>query len=360
VRSKPAKDHWIDLALHGGDMGREDCQAGWHRFYAGLARQLGVTGTLDVGSGLGLIRGRVPGVVTQDVGPGLAVDLAYPVADIPAGSYDAVTCFDVIEHVVEDVTFLRHLRRIARRYVFITTPNWHVSRAANGCHCREHTPAELSALCDAPGDVLTCYAGDGPGDRVREVPAGADHREPHTAVLITKTNALKWAPWYAGRTAPQPYGDSPTYAMGAGWLAGCETVEDWGCGLGHLRALVGPERYRGVDGTPSAFADVTADLASYRSVTPGLFMRGVIEHDHRWREILANAVASFTRRMALVIFTPPAGTTHTIHWVEELGVPDIAFADADLMPLLGGTLRRTQEVASGTGYGRERVYYLEK
>jgi len=52
---------------------------------------------------------------------------------------DVVTCFDVIEHVIEDNHFVKHLRRIAREKIIITTPNFTRSQARNHFHCREYT-----------------------------------------------------------------------------------------------------------------------------------------------------------------------------------------------------------------------------
>jgi hypothetical protein len=53
---------------------------------------------------------------------------------------------DVIEHVEDDVAFLRHLLRVAREAVFLATPNWDRFRATNKYHFREYTADELDAL----------------------------------------------------------------------------------------------------------------------------------------------------------------------------------------------------------------------
>jgi hypothetical protein len=42
-------------------------------------------------------------------------------------------------------------------------------------------------------------------------------------------NEGKWADWYQGVAKPWPYGDTTTYEIGAGWLAGFALIEDWGC-----------------------------------------------------------------------------------------------------------------------------------
>lgn len=157
---------------------------------------------------------------------------------------------------------------------------------------------------------------------------------------------------------PQPYGLSDTYHIGAQWLAECTHIEDWGCGRGYMRTLIPPERYTGVDGS-GTMADIHADLRTYRSNTPGLFMRHVLEHNHDWRDVLANAIGSFTERMVLVLFTPLQDETAVIGMEETLGVPDIAFAMSDLEPFFAG-LNWTVEtlVSEGTQYGVETVFLI--
>src|SRR5262249_32485575 len=139
---------------------------------------------LDVGAGLGLSKGRIPNCTTQDPGPGLAVDLSTAVEDLPDRGWDYVTAFDVIEHVVEDTKFLGHLARIARLGWFITTPNYNVSKAANGCHCREYTPAEFLVLLPDVG--VTLWVGDGKGLHPYQVNRSefSRHDKPHQAALV--------------------------------------------------------------------------------------------------------------------------------------------------------------------------------
>lgn len=166
---------------------------------------------------------------------------------------------------------------------------------------------------------------------------------------------------------PVPYGDDKSYILGADWLKDCTMVEDWGCGMGFLRTLVPPDRYWGVDGTHSPFADLVVDLTQYRSQTPGLFMRHVLEHNWEWEKVLDNALASFTKRMVLILFTPMGvERTYSIPEFEghgEIPVPSISFLHADLVRHFDGAPGINWSwvrISSRTMFGAEQIYYLEK
>jgi hypothetical protein len=174
-------------------------------------------------------------------------------------------------------------------------------------------------------------------------------------------NVGKWAAWYEGLEAPWPYGDTTSYELGATWLAGCALTEDWGCGAGWLRTLIPPDRYRGLDGTASPFCDRVVDLAAYRSTVPGVFMRHVLEHNYEWARILDNAVASFTERMVLILFTPERPVTEAIVFRPDIGVPDIAFRLADITDRFPLDVTYTvQRIPSDTQYGGETILLLER
>jgi hypothetical protein len=185
-RLVPAKPAWADLTERGGGVGREDCQVGWHAL---AARLFAGRDVLDVGAGLGFSRTRLAPAARrlrlQDPGPGLPVDLSCPVAELPPGDAEAVTAFDVLEHVEDDRGFVEALLRVATEAVFLTTPNWLVSRAANPHHCREYTPSQLLALLDGL-PVAGLWAGDPRGESARELDrtAFARHTDPHQAVLL--------------------------------------------------------------------------------------------------------------------------------------------------------------------------------
>lgn len=176
------------------------------------------------------------------------------------------------------------------------------------------------------------------------------------------SNVGKWDRWYASVDEPQAYGNTNTYQLGAEWLKDCAFVEDWGCGKGWFRQFVPEGRYKGIDGSHSKFADEIVDLVTYRSNVPGIYMRHVIEHNYEWKPILINALESFTNRMVLVLFTPLVEETKEIYFNVDPGVPDIAFAESDLIHLFNLTVKsyHKETTANFTNYGGETVYYLEK
>jgi glycosyltransferase involved in cell wall biosynthesis/2-polyprenyl-3-methyl-5-hydroxy-6-metoxy-1,4-benzoquinol methylase len=127
-------------------VGREPCQGGWYEW---VGRTFCKDRTvLDVGagmcSGLEILKSHGASFVQgQDVDkrlkklfPDLIVD---DISYIDSNSFDVVTSFDAIEHVLDDKDFFRNLLRIAKRNVIITTPNFARSAARNHFHCREYT-----------------------------------------------------------------------------------------------------------------------------------------------------------------------------------------------------------------------------
>lgn len=143
-----------------------------------------------------------------------------------------------------------------------------------------------------------------------------------------------YGPWsYRTAQKPFPYDDTESYRIAAKWVSGRGTVTDWGCGTAWMRRFIdGP--YIGVDGAWSTFADVHADLRTYRSDTPCAVMRHVLEHNADWRTIAANFTDSWHDRAALVLFIPPQ-----IEDIDTAGegwqVPDIGVSGPDLFEILG-------------------------
>lgn len=147
----------------------------------------------------------------------------------------------------------------------------------------------------------------------------------------------------------------------AEWVGTESAVEDWGCGGGALARFL-PESclYIGVDGSASPFANVTADLRSYRSSVPAVVLRHVLEHNDAWSSVLDNAIASAHRKLAVVLFTPLAlDETSVMHREPGYGdVPVISFRIRDLlMPLAlaGWDARSTTYDSPDTFYGVETI-----
>lgn len=133
--------------------GREPCQLGWYE-WCGKKYCVGKK-ILDVGAGMcnGL-------KILRDIGSrevwGQDIDSRLKVLDdnllitsidkIPNKSYEIITCFDVIEHVMDDIVFFNHLMRISTQMVIITTPNFTRSAARNYHHCREYTIPQFTNI----------------------------------------------------------------------------------------------------------------------------------------------------------------------------------------------------------------------
>jgi len=178
---------WSDLSKMGGPGGRDDCQFGWHHW---VGTHFSHSTMLDVGAGLGHSRERLAAganeVVLQDPAPGMPVDTCDDVATFAPRSFEVVTAFDVIEHVLDDRAFLRQLCRIARRAVVITTPNYDVSHAANPYHVREYSPSEFLELLAGHTIGLLMVGNSNGTERVTlSDDEFAKHTLPHQAAMLT-------------------------------------------------------------------------------------------------------------------------------------------------------------------------------
>ncbi|MBS1980065.1 MAG: class I SAM-dependent methyltransferase [Bacteroidetes bacterium] len=71
-----------------------------------------------------------------------------PPLPYPDNSFDCVVSFQVIEHIVDDHSFLKEISRVLRPngQAFITTPNRPMSLSRNPWHEREYTSDELANL----------------------------------------------------------------------------------------------------------------------------------------------------------------------------------------------------------------------
>lgn len=152
------KPDFVDLAKVDGTSGREDYQRPWYPWIEPWVRELTV---LDVGAGVSRSKewacpNGAASVTTQDPCAWCGCDLSVDVHELvdKGMRWDAVTCLDVIEHVVDYGRFARALMRLANRRVLVTTPNVLVSQNLREYHYHEFMPDELVQLFEAAGGLL--------------------------------------------------------------------------------------------------------------------------------------------------------------------------------------------------------------
>jgi len=128
---------------------RQAAHAGWYHFIGDLCRGKTV---IDVGAGMcegmKILRQYATRVIGVENDPRLAhLDKDLMISDsldiFGDNSFDAVSCVDVIEHVVEDIPLMNHMKRIARELIVVTTPNYTRSQCGNIAHCREYTISQF-------------------------------------------------------------------------------------------------------------------------------------------------------------------------------------------------------------------------
>ena len=131
------------------DAGRIGGQMGWYEFASDLVCNKTV---LDAGSGFGeglkLLNRTAAMAVGQDIDPRLESERVRveALSDIGDKEFGAVVSIDVVEHVEEDHAFVRDLCRIAREFVFVTTPLWRLKRKLWPFHVREYSFQEFHDL----------------------------------------------------------------------------------------------------------------------------------------------------------------------------------------------------------------------
>jgi GT2 family glycosyltransferase len=208
-----------------------------------------------------------------------------------------------------------------------------------------------------------------PINQIVDAPASGVNPRPWAEMVEPAHQHVKrWYPtpivglWNYGKTGRFRYGDDVTYRHGMAFLDGHGIIEDWGCGFAYARTFVTDSEYVGLDGS-SQWADKIRDLRAYRSDVDCIFMRHVLEHNVDWRLILANAVASFRRRMVLIIFTPFSDSTRIIstsQTVTSVPVPDISFRKEDLTEYFHHLKYSEATFETDTQYGTEHLFYVEK
>jgi glycosyltransferase involved in cell wall biosynthesis/SAM-dependent methyltransferase len=167
--------------------------------------------------------------------------------------------------------------------------------------------------------------------------------------------------WPYGATDRFAYGPDTTYEKGMAFLdQPGAVIEDWGCGTTYARKFVTRGTYVGIDGTPVDGTGKMSDLRRYTSTVDCIFMRHVLEHNAEWRDILTNALGSFTRRMVLVVFTPFEAETRCIDVDRWTGIPTISFRKQDITEMLRHLSYREEAIATDSEYKIEHVFYIEK
>jgi hypothetical protein len=146
-----------------------------------------------------------------------------------------------------------------------------------------------------------------------------------------------------------------------------KTIEDWGCGYGGFKKFIGfRQKYIGVDGSQTKYADKLVDLETYRSKVDAVHLRHVLEHNPNWEKILDNALASFTKRMVLTIFTPFGDETRILTEYPdfsgaEVVMVDIAFKRDDIVSRFAKLEWTSEEdLKTKTQYNVEHIFYLTK
>jgi hypothetical protein len=179
--------------------------------------------------------------------------------------------------------------------------------------------------------------------------------------------AGKWDGWYEDVETASVYGSIETYRLAAEWLARCALVEDWGAGKGGFSIFRDRKTIRGIDGSPTPWADVVTDLAGYSGDCDGLLIRHVLEHNRApvWQQILGNALGSFRERAAIIVFTPfdECDEECELAFCNPPGVPDLSLRSDEFLGVLlsaGGFTIRNEVVKTETTYGSETIIYLER
>jgi hypothetical protein len=165
--------------------------------------------------------------------------------------------------------------------------------------------------------------------------------------------------WNYGIATPFAYGDETSYRKAMAFLDGPHLIEDWGCGTAWARRFVQRGRYIGLDGSWSLHCDRVVDLRIYKSTADAILIRHILEHNWEWKKILENALASFQKKFALVIFTPFSQETKSIATTWET-IPDLSFRKEDLLEYLKPFPFSEESLQTATQYGTEHIFYITR
>ena len=83
-------------------------------------------------------------------------EMVVPPIDFENSSFDYVVCFQVIEHIKDDMTFVREVARVLRpggKFI-VSTPNAPMSLTRNPWHIREYSSEELQNLLSISFDSI--------------------------------------------------------------------------------------------------------------------------------------------------------------------------------------------------------------
>lgn len=329
-------------------------------------------------------------VVSHDVlhvqegahGATIVADLANA-PQIASDSFDCIILTQTLQYVFDLRGAVETLHRILAPggVVLATAPGmtqivecpwrenwfWGLTQASANALFLERFPLEKFQV-ESPGNVVTATAflQGVAAEELRQKALDHDDRDYQLLVTIRAekpTEAYmremsgRWD--YTGRHQDS-YGDDTTYEIGMEFLdlPGAQ-IEDWGCGLTYARKFVKNAEYIGVDGSASRWTDKNVDLCRYRSEVDCIFLRHVLEHNPNWEPILDNALHSFQKRMALIVFTPFGEETREL--MQWSGIPDISFRKEDLTSRFPADVTVVEKtVETKTQYGVETLFLLER
>jgi len=143
----------------------------------------------------------------------------------------------------------------------------------------------------------------------------------------------------------------------AGEFFGELPVEDWGGGTGWVKRYI-KGKYRNIDGSPHPQVDEVVDLADYTSTGWNILIRQVLGcAGGVWKQILANALKSFDKKLCIIIGTPFVETTLT----QGDFIKENYFNKQDLLANIPEGLKVTEEtVDTDQYYQRDWIIYVEK